>query len=125
MRKRLACVVLTLGFAGCATGNQIHYSNEGPAVFGGLRMVGAIFGADHMTGGDVAMAILDAPLSLVGDVMLLPFSIINEIYHDGINVDPPPPPPLSVDLRKYGAEHDVFLRMKDENKKSKWDNTIR
>lgn len=107
MSRLLSGIVLALGVTaaglllpGCSTGRQIRTQNDGPAVFGGMRMMVALLGSDqpHVKG-DGIMAVVDSPFSLVADILILPFSIINEIAAGGITVEVPPP--VKKPPRKY------------------------
>lgn len=103
LRARLAAIVLTaLSLSGCGTITQGQML-KGPAIFGGLRMDVAILADDKLGAGSKVQAVLDMLFmgSLAADVILLPFSIPNEIIElvvrDGIDVRPPihwddPPP---------------------------------
>ena len=100
---------------------QILYTPQGPAVFGGVRYWAKSIGTEQQwrpvgpTAGDVGeswhylafpMAIgpsvdfvvtimrtfIDLPFSVCGDLILLPFSAINEVVEGGIHVDEKPPP---------------------------------
>lgn len=89
-------VALTLGVApGCGTiaqairGGRGAARGAGPAAFGGTRAIVASC-ADLAAGKDwellplVAM-VLDGPLSLVADLVLLPYAAVNELIHGGID----------------------------------------
>ena len=92
MKRFLSGVLLTtvLTFSGCSTHLQAWSMQEGPAILGGVRMIGQTFVADHTSIADIILACLDFPLSLTLDVVVLPFSAINEIVHGGIDVHYPP-----------------------------------
>ena len=93
-RPRLRSAFAALGVAAalclpaCATMNQADAQEEGPAVLGGCRYAIGQFGEDHASAGDLLMVALDLPLSFGLDLVVLPFTVANEIYHGGIYVDP-------------------------------------
>lgn len=92
MKRFLSAVLLSsvLAFSGCSTHLQAWSMDEGPAILGGVRMIGETFAADHTSIPQVIMACLDFPLSLTLDVFVLPFSAINEVVQGGIDVQYPP-----------------------------------
>lgn len=95
LRARLhSLFIATLLLGGCGTITQGQLL-RGPAIFGGLRMDIAILADGRLGAGSKTMAVLDLLFmgSLAFDVILLPFSIPNEIIEivvrNGIDVRPP------------------------------------
>jgi uncharacterized protein YceK len=93
VKKLLIAAVLAAGMTGCGTlyqGLQV----KGPAVFGGLRLDIEQFDHPQSHAGDMVFYVLDMPFSLAGDVGFLLFSLINELYEWGIDVEPQDPKTL-------------------------------
>lgn len=87
----LCLAALALLPAGCSTMNQIDAQAEGPAAFGGVRYTVARWEAKGTTPGDQAAMFLDLPLSFALDLVIMPFSALNEIVAGGIDVTPEAP----------------------------------
>ena len=100
LKSRLLALALGLAVSmapGCGTLAQAR-QQKGPALFGGIRLLVAEFGYEESTAGDKVFYCIDMPSSLGGDVCILLFSGINEIYeivvHGRIHVDPQRPSSL-------------------------------
>jgi uncharacterized protein YceK len=97
----LALMVAVSLTSGCGTIYQAH-QQEGPAVFGGLRLDVQEIGHEESTIGDIVFFCIDMPFSLGGDACMLLVSGINEIYalihDDGIEVYPQRPSTLDSPL---------------------------
>lgn len=87
----LCFAALALLPAGCSTMNQIHAQDEGAAAFGGVRHMVARWEHPRTTPGDQAAMVFDIPFSFALDALILPFSAINEIVENGIDVTDAPP----------------------------------
>lgn len=98
MRRWIGVVVLAalLAGPGCGTiaqairGGAGPGQGRGPAVFGGTRSI-AHSCADLAAGRDwellpVICMVLDGPLSLAADLLLLPYAAVNELIHGGFEV---------------------------------------
>lgn len=88
MKRLLIGLTLLLApLSGCCTLGQ-SAQREGPAVFGGVRLDAKLLA---LTGGKeptmIGLVLLDLPLSLTLDTLLLPFSIPNEIEERGIETE--------------------------------------
>jgi uncharacterized protein YceK len=79
MRLRAICVALLLPAAGCGTvANQVHMQRDGGAAgFGGVhRDLDRLAKADeaHADTGHKLLAVADLPFSLVGDIVMWPYT---------------------------------------------------
>lgn len=92
--RLLTLLATTLLLSGCGTITQGQLL-RGPAIFGGVRMDIAILADSRLGAGSKVMAVFDLVFmgSVAFDVILLPFSIPNEIIEivvrNGIDVRPP------------------------------------
>lgn len=94
----LAALLLSLSLSGCGVVFQAR-SKEGPAAFGGARtdalLAGSCFAGLGEEGwrrgfrafGFGSLCLLDLPFSFVGDLVLLPYSIWNELSEDGVALE--------------------------------------
>ena len=96
MPRSLRALALTLLLAspllssGCATAGQLAFGNT-PAAFGGTRVCGRAFSysADQVLNkanpseASALLFLLDLPLSLAADIVLLPITIPLELSHEG------------------------------------------
>ena len=85
-----------LGIMGSDVAGGIVPSAAEPGRLGGnglqlLVLQDYVVGGGSYLGGLLAPP-FDLPFSLLGDLIMLPFAAINELYHGGITVRPPPAP---------------------------------
>lgn len=92
-------MALSLGLAGCGTLHQAHQP-DGPALYGGVRLILEQLGHERAGVMDVVFYCLDLPFSFVGDVCMSPLAYLNEIERDGVEV-------RAEDPRRLGAPRHV------------------
>lgn len=95
-RSRLLPLLLVAAaalFPGCSTVCQWAKGPDGPAAFGGVRSIaGALVDLGHGSDGGIAPTIalcFDVWISFVADVVILPYSAINELLLVDGFIDPP------------------------------------
>ena len=90
MKRVWPHILLALSLTvGCSTWEQA-VSDPGPAIFGGVRTLGlsSAFPSRRCEAPLwLGAALLDLPFVLAGDTLLLPVSIVNEIWAGGIDAE--------------------------------------